>query len=166
MTEPITYADSGVDIEKANSLVSAINRITRQTKRPGVLSEIGGFAGLFSIAHILSNMKHPVLVSSTDGVGTKLKIAFMLDRHDTVGIDLVAAGDIDADGKLETVVHTDAAQKTYRKLVIRDNLLVGAILLGDIRGSAEIQAAIKKQRDVSLLKGELAQPDFDFKRLS
>jgi nitrite reductase (NADH) large subunit len=83
-----------------------------------------------------------------------------------VGIDLVAAGDIDADGKLETVVHTDAAQKTYRKLVIRDNLLVGAILLGDIRGSAEIQAAIKKQRDVSLLKGELAQPDFDFKRLS
>lgn len=82
-----------------------------------------------------------------------------------VGIDLMAAGDIDADGKLSAVVHTDSAKKTYRKLVIRDNLLVGAILLGDIRGSAEIQAAINKKTDISLLKGELAQADFDFKRL-
>jgi NAD(P)H-nitrite reductase large subunit len=81
------------------------------------------------------------------------------------GIDLMAAGDIDADGKLEAIVHQNEAQKTYRKLVIQDNLLVGAILLGDIRGSAEIQAAIKKKTDVSGLKGELAQADFDFKRL-
>jgi len=81
------------------------------------------------------------------------------------GIDLMAAGDIDADGKLEALVHTDSAQKTYRKLVIQDNLLVGAILLGDIRGSAEIQAAIRKKTDVSLLKGELAQADFDLERL-
>jgi nitrite reductase (NADH) large subunit len=83
-----------------------------------------------------------------------------------VGIDLVAAGDIDADGKLTAVVHTDSAKKIYRKLVIRDNLLVGAILLGDIRGSVEIQAAIGRQQDISLLKNELAQADFDFKRLS
>jgi len=82
-----------------------------------------------------------------------------------VGVDLVAAGDIDADGKLTAVVHTDSAKKIYRKLVIRDNLLVGAILLGDIRGSAEIQAAIGKQQDISLLKKELAQANFDFKRL-
>ena len=82
-----------------------------------------------------------------------------------VGIDLVAAGDIDADGKLKAVVHTDSAKKTYRKLVIQDNLLVGAILLGDIRGSAEIQAAIKKKLDLSPLKDELVQADFDFKRL-
>jgi nitrite reductase (NADH) large subunit len=82
-----------------------------------------------------------------------------------VGVDLVAAGDIDADSKLTAVVHTDSAKKIYRKLVIRDNLLVGAILLGDIRGSAEIQAAIRKQQDISLLKNELAQADFDFKRL-
>ncbi|MDO9532931.1 MAG: FAD-dependent oxidoreductase [Deltaproteobacteria bacterium] len=81
------------------------------------------------------------------------------------GIDLMAAGDIDADGKLEAFVHQNEAQKTYRKLVLQDNLLVGAILLGDIRGSAEIQAAIKKKIDVSRLKGELAQADFDFKRL-
>jgi len=81
------------------------------------------------------------------------------------GIDLMAAGDIDADGKLEALVHQNEAQKTYRKLVLQDNLLVGAILLGDIRGSAEIQAAIKQKTDVSRLKGELAQADFDFKRL-
>jgi nitrite reductase (NADH) large subunit len=83
-----------------------------------------------------------------------------------VGIDLVAAGDIDADGKLGAIVHADSAKKIYRKLVIRDNLLVGAILLGDIRGSAEIQAAIRKQLDVSLLKDELAQDNFDFNRLT
>jgi len=81
------------------------------------------------------------------------------------GVDLVAAGDIDADGKLTAVVHTDSAKKIYRKLVVRDNLLVGAILLGDIRGSAEIQAAIGRQQDISLLKNELAQADFDFNRL-
>jgi nitrite reductase (NADH) large subunit len=82
-----------------------------------------------------------------------------------VGIDLVAAGDIDADGKLEAIVHKNEAQKTYRKLVIQDNHLVGAILLGDIRGSAEIQGAIKKKLDISGIKRELTQGDFDFKRL-
>jgi nitrite reductase (NADH) large subunit len=81
------------------------------------------------------------------------------------GIDLMAAGDIDADGKLTAIVHQNEAHKTYRKLVLQDNLLVGAILLGDIRGSAEIQTAITKKTDVSRLQGELAQADFDFKRL-
>jgi phosphoribosylformylglycinamidine cyclo-ligase len=90
MTDGATYADAGVDIEKANTLVSAISRITKQTSRMGVISEIGGFAGLFSIQRLIADMQHPVLVSSTDGVGTKLKIAFMLDKHDTIGIDLVA----------------------------------------------------------------------------
>jgi len=83
-----------------------------------------------------------------------------------VGIDLVAAGDIDPDGQLEAIVHQDEAQKTYRKLVIQDDILVGAILLGDIRGSAEIQAAIKKKKDLKGLKNDLAQADFDFKRLA
>jgi len=82
-----------------------------------------------------------------------------------VGIDLVAAGDIDADGKLNALVHQDQAKKTYRKLVIQDNCLVGAILLGDIRGNGEIQAAIKAKKDISALKSELARADFDFKRL-
>jgi len=88
MTKPLTYADAGVDIDKASSLVDSIKKIASQTRRPGVMGDIGGFGGLFSLS--LDTIKRPVLVSSTDGVGTKLKIAFELDKHDTVGIDLVA----------------------------------------------------------------------------
>ena len=88
MKESLTYADAGVDIDKANKLVDTIGEIAKKTFRSGVLSDIGGFGGLFSLN--LANLDRPVLVSSTDGVGTKLKIASMLDKHDTVGIDLVA----------------------------------------------------------------------------
>ena len=88
MKESFTYADAGVDIAKANKLVDTIGKIAKQTFRSGVIGDIGGFGGLFSLN--LANLDRPVLVSSTDGVGTKLKIAFMLDKHDTVGIDLVA----------------------------------------------------------------------------
>ena len=88
MKESLTYADAGVDIDKANKLVDTIGEIAKQTFRSGVIGDIGGFGGLFSLN--LANLDRPVLVSSTDGVGTKLKIAFMLDKHDTVGIDLVA----------------------------------------------------------------------------
>ena len=88
MKKPITYADAGVDIDKGNSLVGNIKKIAAQTRRPGVMGDIGGFGGLFSLN--VDDMEGPVLVSSTDGVGTKLKIAFMTGRHDTVGIDLVA----------------------------------------------------------------------------
>ena len=88
MDKPLTYIDAGVDIEKADKLVHAIKKIARQTHVSGVMGEIGGFGGLFSLN--VANMDNPVLVSSTDGVGTKLKIAFLMDKHDTVGIDLVA----------------------------------------------------------------------------
>jgi phosphoribosylformylglycinamidine cyclo-ligase len=88
MTKPLTYADAGVDVKKANTLVETIKGIARQTRRSGVMGEIGGFGGLFSLN--LANVDNPVLVSSTDGVGTKLKIAFMTNKHDSVGIDLVA----------------------------------------------------------------------------
>ena len=88
MANRLTYADSGVDIDKANELVQRIKKIAKSTPRSGVMGEIGGFGGLYSLN--LSHMEHPVLVSSTDGVGTKLKIAFMTGKHDTVGIDLVA----------------------------------------------------------------------------
>jgi phosphoribosylformylglycinamidine cyclo-ligase len=87
-TNGITYADSGVDIDKANQLVDKIKTIVKKTPRSGVIGGIGGFSGLFSPN--LSNIARPVLVSSTDGVGTKLKIAFKMDKHDTIGIDLVA----------------------------------------------------------------------------
>ncbi|MFZ1983568.1 MAG: phosphoribosylformylglycinamidine cyclo-ligase [Desulfatitalea sp.] len=88
MEKPLTYTDAGVDIDKADQLVQSIKSIAQQTRVSGVMGEIGGFGGLFSLN--VANMESPVLVSSTDGVGTKLKIAFLMDKHDTVGIDLVA----------------------------------------------------------------------------
>jgi nitrite reductase (NADH) large subunit len=106
-----------------------------------------------------------VAAAAMAGHGVKYEGTLPSNVLKVVGIDLAAAGDIDADGKLEAIVHQDKAKKTYRKLVIQDNCLVGAILLGDIRGSAEIQAAIKEKKDISRLKSGLAQADFDFKRL-
>jgi phosphoribosylformylglycinamidine cyclo-ligase len=82
------YAEAGVDIDAGNMLVELIKPIVSKTFRSGVITDIGGFAGVFSLK--VQDMENPVLVSSTDGVGTKLKIAFMLDKHDTIGIDLVA----------------------------------------------------------------------------
>lgn len=83
-----SYKDAGVDIDLANQIVKEIKPLISKTSIPGVLGGIGGFGGLFSLAE--QNYKEPVLVSSTDGVGTKLKIAFTLNKHNTVGIDLVA----------------------------------------------------------------------------
>lgn len=83
-----TYKDAGVDIAAGNSFVNMIKPMVKATSRPEVLADIGGFGGLFSLN--TAKYKNPVLVSGTDGVGTKLKMAFMADRHDTVGIDLVA----------------------------------------------------------------------------
>ncbi|RUM90091.1 MAG: phosphoribosylformylglycinamidine cyclo-ligase [Thermodesulfatator sp.] len=88
MKEKSLYAKAGVDIEKANRLVERIKSVVSSTYTKGVITEIGGFAGLFALDH--DNYHAPVLVSSTDGVGTKLKIAFLTGKHDTVGIDLVA----------------------------------------------------------------------------
>ncbi len=88
MVDSLTYADAGVDIDKASRFIDDIKEIAKQTPRRGVLGDIGGFGGLFSLQ--VENLESPVLVSSTDGVGTKLKIAVMMDKHDTVGIDLVA----------------------------------------------------------------------------
>ena len=89
MTEKNTrYSEAGVDIDAGNSFVDQIKPIVSKTFTSGVITDIGGFAGLFSLQ--THNVNKPVLVSSTDGVGTKLKIAFMMDNHATIGIDLVA----------------------------------------------------------------------------
>ena len=86
----ITYKAAGVDIAAGDRLVRRIQAVALKTARPGLLAGVGGFSGLFDLTGL--KYRHPVLVSSTDGVGTKLKIAFMTGIHDTVGIDLVAMG--------------------------------------------------------------------------
>jgi phosphoribosylformylglycinamidine cyclo-ligase len=83
-----TYKQAGVDIEAGDALVEQIKPLAAMTRRPEVLSGVGGFGGLFAIPP--GKYKEPVLVSGTDGVGTKLKLAFQLNRHNTIGIDLVA----------------------------------------------------------------------------
>jgi nitrite reductase (NADH) large subunit len=152
----------GLDIDKGVKVDD-----TLQTSREGIyaagdlIEHRGRFYGIWPAA------MEQGAVAGTVMAGHMAKYEGTLPSNvlKVAGIDLVAAGDIDAEGKLSALVHTDPARKTYRKLVIQDNLLVGVILLGDIRGSAEIQAAIKKKLDVSHFKDELAQADFDFKRL-
>ena len=85
----ITYKDAGVDIERGDALVDRITGFAKRTHRPGVLAGIGGFGALFSLKE-LGRFDDPVLVTGCDGVGTKLKLAFMANAHKTVGIDLVA----------------------------------------------------------------------------
>lgn len=83
----LSYKQSGVDIEKANALVDSIKETAKRTHRTGVLGNIGGFGALFEIPE---SYRQPILVSGTDGVGTKLKLAIEMNKHDTIGIDLVA----------------------------------------------------------------------------
>jgi phosphoribosylformylglycinamidine cyclo-ligase len=87
MTKPISYSDAGVDIDAATRATDRIKELARRTFNERTLSENGSFGGMFDGA--FPNMAQPVLVASADGVGTKLKIAFMTGIHDTVGRDLV-----------------------------------------------------------------------------
>ncbi len=84
----LTYQDAGVDINKGNDLIEQIKPIAKSTTREGVLAGLGGFGAMFELP--TNKYKNPVLISGTDGVGTKLKVAEMLNKHDTIGIDLVA----------------------------------------------------------------------------
>lgn len=88
MTEKsLSYKDAGVDIDAGNQLVDRIKNVAKKTTRPGVLAGLGGFGALFELP---TGYKEPVLISGTDGVGTKLRLAMDLNKHDTIGIDLVA----------------------------------------------------------------------------
>jgi len=143
MNKKLTYADAGVDIDKADNLVNAIKQIAKKTRRTGVMGEIGGFGGLFSLN--TANMESPVLVSSTDGVGTKLKIAFLMDRHDTVGIDLVA------------MCVNDIAVQGARPLFFLDYLATGTLKSGTV---TEIVKGVGEgciQADCALIGGETAE---------
>ena len=89
MCSRMNYKSAGVDIEAGYKSVELMKKYVKETMRPEVLGGLGGFSGAFSLA-AMKGMEKPALVSGTDGVGTKLKLAFMMDRHDTVGIDCVA----------------------------------------------------------------------------
>jgi phosphoribosylformylglycinamidine cyclo-ligase len=143
MANRLTYADSGVDIDKANELVERIKKIAKSTPRSGVMGDIGGFGGLYSLN--LSHMERPVLVSSTDGVGTKLKIAFATGKHDTVGIDLVAmcVNDIAVQGA-KPLFFLD-----YLAMGRLDNKVATAIIKGIGEGC--------KQAHCALIGGETAE---------
>ena len=136
MNDSLTYADSGVDIDKANQLVDRIKMIAKSTPRSGVMGEIGGFGGLFSLN--LANISNPVLVSATDGVGTKLKIAFQMDKHDTIGIDLVAmcVNDIIVQGA-KPLFFLD-----YLAMGALDNAVAEKILVGIAKGCNEAGCAL------------------------
>ena len=135
--KPITYRDAGVDIDAGDALVEAIKPFARKTMRPEVLAGIGGFGAL---AEIPKKYREPVLVSGTDGVGTKLKLAFQLERHDTVGIDLVAMSvndvltqgaeplfflDYFACGRLEVAVATEVIKGIARGCEMAGCALIG-----------------------------------------
>ena len=147
MNKALTYADAGVDIEKANSLIPSIKEIAKKTNRKGVIGNIGGFGGLFSLKN--ENYERPVLVSSTDGVGTKLKIAFMTGKHDTIGIDLVAMSVND--------IIVSGAEPLFFLDYFATGKIDEKIILQVIEGVAEGC----KQAKCSLLGGETAElPDF------
>jgi len=135
--KPITYRDAGVDIDAGDALVEAIKPFAKKTLRPEVLAGIGGFGAMFEVS---KKYREPVLVSGTDGVGTKLKLAFQLGKHDTVGIDLVAMSvndiltqgaeplfflDYFACGKLDVAVATEVV-----KGIARGCELAGCTLIG------------------------------------
>jgi len=143
MNESLTYQDAGVDIDKANRFIKTIKKITEEAPRSGVIAGIGGFSGLYSLD--VSQYKNPVLVTSTDGVGTKIMVARMMDTHDTIGIDLVA------------MCVNDIAVQGARPLFFLDYLSMGtlvpeiaeAILRGIVEGC--------KQAKCALIGGETAE---------
>ena len=137
------YREAGVDLDKANELVQRIRPLVRSTYRGGVITDIGGFGGLFSLN--LQDVKNPVLVSSTDGVGTKLKIACMANRHDTVGIDLVA------------MCVNDIVVQGARPLFFLDYLAMGRIDLDLVEQLVDGIASGCKKAGCSLIGGETAE---------
>ena len=140
----VTYAQAGVDIEEGARAVQAIKETVHSTYRPEVIGDIGGFGGLFSIAGA-KDMEDPILVSGTDGVGTKLKVAQLLGKHDTVGIDLVA------------MCVNDVLATGAEPLFFLDYVAVGKL---DSEAMAKIVGGIGegcRQSGCALIGGEMAE---------
>lgn len=143
----ITYKDSGVDIEKADRFLERIRKYVNSTRTKGVIGDVGGFGGFFRPD--ITGMRNPVLVSSTDGVGTKLIVARMMDIHDTVGIDLVG------------MVVNDVAVHGAVPLFFLDYIATGKL---DEKVTADVVSGIAKgciEAECALIGGETAEmPDF------
>ena len=141
------YRKAGVDLDKANELVKRIQPLVRTTFHAGVITDIGGFGALYSFN--CAEFQNPVLVSSTDGVGTKLKIAFWANKHDTVGIDLVA------------MCVNDIVVQGARPLFFLDYLAMDQIDLDLVEQIIGGIVAGCKQANCSLIGGETAEmPSF------
>ncbi|BEQ15068.1 phosphoribosylformylglycinamidine cyclo-ligase [Desulfoferula mesophila] len=143
MSQDDRYREAGVDIEKADQFIKNIGKMVKSTHSKQVLGGLGGFSGLFSLAGLAGD--DPVLVSSTDGVGTKLKIAFMTDKHDTIGIDMVA------------MVVNDIVVTGAQPLFLLDYLATGRLELGV--AEAVLAGVVQgcRQAGCALLGGETAE---------
>lgn len=142
-TKKLTYASAGVDIDAGNRAVALMKESVRSTFRPEVLTDIGGFGGLFALD--ASRYREPVLVSGTDGVGTKLRVAMMLDKHDTVGIDAVA------------MCANDILVQGAEPLFFLDYLAVGKLLPEKVAAIVAGVAEGCRQAGCALIGGETAE---------
>ena len=143
MAAKLTYRDAGVDIDAGNRSVQLIKDSVRATYRPEVLGDLGGFGGLFALD--VKKFKEPVLVSGTDGVGTKLKLAFMLNKHDTVGQDAVA------------MCVNDILVQGAEPLFFLDYLAVGKLDPEQVATVVKGVAAACKESGCALIGGETAE---------
>lgn len=141
--QQLTYRDAGVDIDAGNYSVKLIKDSVRATYRPEVLGDLGGFGGLFALNS--GKYKEPVLVSGTDGVGTKLRLAFMLDKHDTIGQDAVA------------MCVNDILVQGAEPLYFLDYLAVGKLEPEKVAAIVKGVAAACKESGCALIGGETAE---------
>jgi phosphoribosylformylglycinamidine cyclo-ligase len=141
------YKEAGVDLDAATELVARIRPVVKSTFHAGVITDVGGFGSLYSLGHL--NYEQPVLVSSTDGIGTKLKVACLANKHDTVGIDLVAMS------------VNDILVQGARPLFFLDYLSIGRMNLDLVTDIITGIAKGCRQAKCSLIGGETAEmPDF------
>lgn len=142
MEQQLTYAMSGVDIDAGNRSVALIKDAVKATYRPEVLGDLGGFGGLFALS---AKYREPVLVSGTDGVGTKLKLAFKLNRHDTIGQDAVA------------MCVNDIVVQGAEPLFFLDYLAVGRLVPEQVAAIVKGVAAACRESGCALIGGETAE---------
>mgnify|MGYP001110658253 CR=1 FL=1 len=150
----LSYRDAGVDIDAGDRLVDRIKPLAQATFRPGVLTGLGGFGALFELP--LDRYRHPVLVSGTDGVGTKLRLAQLVGRHDTIGIDLVA------------MCANDVAVTGAEPLFFLDYYACGrldvdhaATVIGGIARGCELAGCALSGGETAEMPGMYAQDDYD-----